>query len=84
MGDWPPPDTGEKAESGEGVPRWIKVSILIAILIALAVVLVLVSGDGHKPRFDHGLGRDAGDAGIAEQTITAESVSYASHTAGGE
>jgi hypothetical protein len=82
MSDWPPPDTGEKADRGEGMPRWIKVTVLIVILIALAVVLVLVSGDGHKPRFDHG--RHGGDAEIPEQTITAESVSYANHAASGE
>lgn len=45
MADQPrSPDTG-------GTPRWVKVSLIIAIVLALLVgVVLLLGGDGHRPR----------------------------------
>jgi hypothetical protein len=38
------PDTG-------GIPRWVKVSGIIALILALlAVVMLLIGGGGHTPR----------------------------------
>jgi hypothetical protein len=61
MGDPPPyPDSegvtgdetrvGPDRESKPGMPRWVKVSGIIAIvLVLLVVIIVLVSGGEHGP-----------------------------------
>ena len=44
---------------GEGMPRWVKVSVLVVLLVAvLAVILLLLGGPG-----DHGPGRHGLAAG---------------------
>jgi hypothetical protein len=60
MADQPhQPDTGEAGDvenevgSAPGIPRWVKVSGIVAIILALVVVIVLVAGLGGA----HGPGR---------------------------
>jgi hypothetical protein len=36
-------------ESIRGLPRWVKVSGLVALLLALLVVVMLLIGGGHGP-----------------------------------
>lgn len=52
-----------RADEGEPagrLPRWVKVSLIVALLVAvLVVVMMLVGGGGHGP------GRHSGAATIA-------------------
>ncbi len=49
--------TDHTPDRDPGLPRWVKVSGIVAILvILLAVVVMLASGGGHGPgrHFSHG------------------------------
>jgi hypothetical protein len=68
MADPPPyPQTGETRErdgrgSTSGMPRWVKVFVIIGIVIVLLVVLLLtgVFGRGHGPGRHTSLGHATG------------------------
>jgi hypothetical protein len=39
-----------RRESATGIPRWVKVSVLVALLLAVLVVVVMLLGGGtHGP-----------------------------------
>jgi len=40
-----------------GIPRWVKVSLIIAAAIVLLVVILLLIGGDHGPRMHMALGR---------------------------
>jgi predicted PurR-regulated permease PerM len=41
-------------ESGTGIPRWVKLTVVVALLVGLVIVVVmLVGGGGHGPSW-HG------------------------------
>jgi hypothetical protein len=43
-GETPPPPT-------EGIPRWVKLGVIIVVALVLLIVVLLVSGTGdHGPR----------------------------------
>jgi len=41
-----------------GIPRWVKVSLILAAVVALLVVVVMLVGGGHSPS-RHGAGAGA-------------------------
>ncbi len=56
------PDTG-------GLPRWVKVSAIIAIILGLLVVItMLIGGGGHGP------GRHTSSVGLGGQTASSSVV----------
>jgi hypothetical protein len=51
------PEIGDE----RGLPRWLKVSVVVALLLALLVVIaMLVSGGGHGPGRHFGAGANPG------------------------
>ena len=61
------PQTSPSARSGPpGIPRWVKVSGLIAALIVLVVVALMLIGG------DHGPGRHTGAPANLPSFVTAE------------
>lgn len=49
-----PPDSNGNTVDYPGIPRWVKVFVIIAIALALLVVIILVTGVVHTPPIQHG------------------------------
>jgi hypothetical protein len=62
-------DTRVASDRREGMPRWVRVSVIIVILGVLAVVLVMLigggGGGGHGPS-RHGLGAESAEQIVAK------------------
>ena len=48
-------DTGDRRrneyeDERTGVPRWVKISLVVAAIVALLVVVMILAGGGHSPR----------------------------------
>jgi hypothetical protein len=68
-------DPSRHSDTG-GIPRWVKVSGIIAVLVALLVVVVLLSGGGSG----HGPQRHGGAGGDAPLSSLTESAGIGGHT----
>jgi hypothetical protein len=64
------PDRG----STTGMPRWVKVSAIIAAVLALLVVIVMLVGGGN-----HGPGRHTSSESTSPASVT-DSVAVSGHT----
>jgi len=60
-----PDPAGDAADGGPvtGMPRWVRVALIIVLVLALLIVVAKVGGEG-----DHGPGRHGGDG--KQQTMT--------------
>ena len=52
-----PTDTTTSAAPAQGMPRWVKVSLIVAlVLVALFLIVNLAGGGGHGPQRHSGSG----------------------------
>lgn len=75
----PPLDPGPGGDAGvgldrstTGMPRWVKVFLIVALVVALLVVILLLSGGGHGPGRHKSTGSIGGPADAAEAGRTVE------------
>jgi hypothetical protein len=43
-----------------GLPRWVKISLIVVLLLALLVVVAMLIGGGHGPRRHSGAAANPG------------------------
>lgn len=56
-------DPSPDASDDEGMPRWVKVSGVVAVIVVVLLGIMLLSGHGPGQHFSHGSGDLTGAAG---------------------
>jgi hypothetical protein len=71
QGPEPGDDSRFYDRDSRGLPRWVKITLIVAAVAILLLVIVMLTGGGHRPR-RHGAPVDGGDA----PTVTSAPVGY--------
>lgn len=67
----PEPGDGSRfyERDSRGLPRWVKITLIVAaVAILLLVIVMLIGGGGHTPR-RHGAGIDGGPVPVTSSPL---------------